>query len=198
MLPTTYQKLELEIPIEFLVIDDFISEHNRNDLESFFTSNQFPWLLTTDAISGQSGSKNTVGFYHTFFYDEKILSPFYHKLDTLIDSFKYINLDIKKLFRCRAGLFLNDNKGRNHECHVDAAFEHITAVYYVTDSDGDLIIHNETVKQYPFVKPEILSTKHSVRPKKGKLVVFDGCHYHSTSYPCMHDLRIAITLNFYK
>jgi hypothetical protein len=194
----TYQNREWVTQTEFSVTDDFLEHTQQEKLEDFFTSNQFPWLLTLDAITGGKKLNSAVGFYHTFLYDQKIISPFYQQLSPLIESLVHKNLNSEKMFRCRAGLFVQNQNKMIHECHVDANFDHITAIYYVVDSDGDLTIYQETVSQYPFSKPAMPEPVHLVQPKKGRLVIFNGDHFHSTANPTCYDLRIAITMNFYR
>ena len=70
--------------------------------------------------------------------------------------------------------------------------EHLAAVYYVNDSDGDTIIYNE-IKTYQNNK---LSTRVRVSPKKGRMVLFNGMHLHTSEYPYTNDMRAIINFNF--
>ena len=64
----------------------------------------------------------------------------------------------------------------------------IVALYYVCDSDGDTIIYNERKEQ-----PEGQYTiKQKVTPKKGRIVIFDGCLYHTAEQPVLKNTRCIV------
>ena len=54
---------------------------------------------------------------------------------------------------------------------------HIVALYYVMDSDGDTIIYNEREES------ESYTVKQRVTPKQGRMVIFDGRLYHTAEQP---------------
>ena len=182
-------------------IEDFLSSDEQQRLIKYFCSPGFPWTLTVDAVSGVYNDVNTqddsvIGLFHTFLYDGKICSPGFDDIAWILDKFQSIEIDPKKLFRIRAGMFLKHPDPKPHPAHVDAAFKHVTAVYYVNDCDGDLYIRNETNFQFPFKKPDSHTLKKQIKTSQGKLVIFNGEHYHSSSYPTQKALRVAVTFNF--
>jgi hypothetical protein len=111
-------------------------------------------------------------------------------------EFKKIGLRKDQCMRVRAGLFFKHPDHSPHPCHVDAKLPHTTEVYYVNDCDGDLLIYNETYKSHPWTVPLVPTEISRFHPNQGKLVVFDGAHYHSSSYPTKKSMRLAITFNF--
>ena len=195
------QSPEWEISKKFLEIEDFLDKDQQNLLIKYFLHPSFPWALTVDAVQGIGENIDiqdhaAIGLFHTFIYNGQLCSEYFSKIDHILNNFESLKLDVKKLFRIRAGLFFKNPDITPHVCHVDATIPHTTAVYYVNDCDGDLIIFNETYKSHPYKKPEFPEEMVRFKPSKGKLVLFDGQHYHSSSYPTQKPLRLAITFNF--
>jgi ectoine hydroxylase-related dioxygenase (phytanoyl-CoA dioxygenase family) len=65
-----------------------------------------------------------------------------------------------------------------------------TAIYYINQADGDTVIFHE-IEQAERYRP-----MHKSTPEKGKLLMFNGWHYHASSCPKMFAKRIALTMNF--
>ena len=55
--------------------------------------------------------------------------------------------------------------------------DHLVALYYVCNSDGDTIIYNERERSSNY------TIKEKVTPKKGRIVLFDGRLYHTAEQP---------------
>ena len=74
--------------------------------------------------------------------------------------------------------------------HVDLQQEHLVALYYVCDSDGDTIIYNE--RHEPADK--VYTVKQRVTPKQGRMVLFDGSLYHTAEQP-ERNVRCVVNYN---
>ena len=197
----TCQNPVLEITEKFLEVSDFLDLQQQLILIKCLLHPSFPWALTTNAVNGVTDNfdltpTDTVGMFHTFLYNGEICSPYYHDIDWVFDEFEKIGLKKDQCMRVRAGLFFKHPDHSPHPCHVDAKLPHTTAVYYVNDCDGDLTIYNETYKSHPWKAPSVPTEISKFHPDQGKLVVFDGAHYHSSSYPTKKSIRLAITFNF--
>jgi hypothetical protein len=112
-------------------------------------------------------------------------------------------LEFKALLRIRVGLFTRTPGGPpHHNPHVDFSQPHLTAVYYVNDSDGDTAIFDETFddvsveRSAEYANQGRFSLAAVIPPKKGKMACFDGRHYHASAYPTRAAKRIVITYNF--
>jgi hypothetical protein len=191
----------LEITEKFLEVSNFLDLQQQLNLINCLLHPSFPWALTTNAVNGVTDnfdltSTNTIGMFHTFLYNGEICSPYYNKIDWVFDEFEKIGLRKDQCMRARAGLFFKHPDHSPHPCHVDAKLPHTTAVYYVNECDGDLVIYNETYKSHPWTAPLVPTEINKFHPAQGKLVVFDGAHYHSSSYPTKKSMRLAITFNF--
>ena len=106
--------------------------------------------------------------------------------------------DSVRLDRIRAGMFL---KGSGlHTPHVDYFFEHYTVLYYANESDGDTYLFNETVTPSDSapIYPNNFTVMERVSPKRGRVLIFNGLNYHSSSLPSLNNERMAININLAK
>ena len=75
--------------------------------------------------------------------------------------------------------------------HTDSPEQyHISAVYYVNDSDGDTIIFDKCLPDDPVNLMPILRNP----PKQGNAVVFSSQQFHSGSLPINHSNRIVVNI----
>ena len=73
--------------------------------------------------------------------------------------------------------------------HTDLQQEHLVALYYVCDSDGDTIIYNEKL-----ISEKGFTKKIKVTPKQGRVVIFDGLYWHTAEQP-KKDVRCILNFN---
>jgi hypothetical protein len=72
----------------------------------------------------------------------------------------------------------------------------------VNDSDGDTFIFNETYdevsleRSVDFTRDGKFTTARRISPKKGRMIGFDGKHYHASMHPVQSSHRIAIAFSF--
>ena len=83
--------------------------------------------------------------------------------------------------------------------HVDGRRKekYYVVVYYVNDVDGDTVLFKQTLNNA--TPQDIIDGKldiaHTVSPKKGRAIIFDGDIYHSVGKP-KTDLRCIINFNY--
>jgi hypothetical protein len=189
---------------DYIELDDFLPVEEQEKLKQLFTHPSFPWSLSLSSVYGKTTSPeklDAVGFFHNMMYAGEKKSEDLPAVWPILRYFEEATRDrfrITAMNRVRAGLFTMHPNASPHGAHTDATFEHWTAVYYVNDSDGDFILYNETFDDYTEdqIVDADLTIKRKVKPKQGRIVAFNGKHYHCSSYPTQHPLRIAITFNF--
>ena len=79
--------------------------------------------------------------------------------------------------------------------NLDRTEPHLVFLYYVNDSDGDTIIYNYKSKSpndIPFF--EDVKEQKRVKPKQGRVVIFDGLYWHTAEQPTK-DIRCIINFN---
>tara|TARA_A200000159_G_C7234815_1_gene301849 strand:+ start:234 stop:848 length:615 start_codon:yes stop_codon:yes gene_type:complete len=190
------------------VIDDFIPVEYQNliydvlmggkDLEGA-DDNGFPWYFTEDVTAaGEYDSQHRPAFSHSYvtYYedDDALPEPFiesdYHRLFVPMLRRVCKHLDIKGFNVTQGRSFLQLPLGLRSTTpdspHIDMVDEdHLVALYYVCNSDGDTIIYNERQRSSNY------TIKEKVTPKKGRIVLFDGKLYHTAEQPKFHSRCVA-------
>ena len=188
---------------EILVFDDFIPVRYQNEIETVMLSenNATAWFLQEDISYSKTRTdvkkeKSAIGFSHVFFNERGVVSNLYNFLLPMIYSaLEKGNYDLQTVVFARSFLQIPKNKSTPNNPHVDVEFPHLVCLYYVNDSDGDTIIYNERINdiEKTNLHLENLSIFKTVTPKKGRVVLFNGEQYHSSSCPTT---GLRCTINF--
>lgn len=188
--------MEIFKPKEYPSVVDY---GYQKEIYQYLTNIKFDWHFMEDTTTEVSNmpQHSTPSFGNLLYYSQNETNPHYDFFQPLVTaittagSFKNVNL-----LRVRAGFLLNTKYAlpsqpyKYNTPHIDYDFDHYTAVYYVNEADGDTVVFHETApaeKYYPL---------HKSIPDAGKVLVFNGRHYHSSTCPKIHTKRIAITINF--
>lgn len=185
---------------DIVIIDDAIPKSYQDAIEHNLLGEMMSsWLLLNDISYGSEnplGSFNP-GLVHPIKVDGQIKSPLFNFLLPLIFfSLDKINYTYRDTFMARSFLQFPKASSIPNNPHTDLTIPHLVCLYYVNDSDGDTIIYNETLDN---VLPNEVETaqftiKHRITPKKGKVVLFDGKYYHSSSNPTI-DRRCIVNFD---
>lgn len=204
---------------DIVEIEDFIPPRYQQHLKETVLDSKFPWYFNRDITSPlwfwrenhlndsalEVEDSSFTGFMHILWGRDGKESDFYDIFVPLLYSMEEkINMTIKDLIQLRLGLFtLNKNRQPYHVPHVDYQNDGLkyTAIYYLNDSDGDTFFFNEFLD--PNIKrfingydPSLFTVAKSIKPKQGKLVLFDGRRYHASSYPESTPERMVLNINF--
>jgi len=74
--------------------------------------------------------------------------------------------------------------GKHHNPHVDNTNPHDVLLYYINDADGDTFFFDNNGKII-----------HRETPERGKMVIFDGATFHSSSPPSKN-IRMTLNINY--
>ena len=159
----------------------------------------FPWQYISDITDSdhESTFQGRFGFTHQYVTPEDgICCPFHNLFLGLIQN-SCKKLKIKEIDVLNGRSFLqtptNIPKDKVDSPHVDLIVPHFVMLYYVCDSDGDTLIYNEKTKFaacYPDDEMKF-TLKKQVSPKQGRVVLFDGIHWHTAQQP-NHNLRCIV------
>ena len=162
----------------------------------------FPWYYTSDITDAthEGPFQGRFGFSHQYVNaEEGIISDFHSLFIGLIkNSCKKINIKNVDVLQGRSFLSTPTNIPIDDvdTPHVDMVAPHFVMLYYVCDSDGDTIIYNEKTK-FDDCAPDPkmnYTIKKKVSPKQGRVVLFDGRHFHAAEQP-NHNLRCIVNYN---
>lgn len=190
-------------------IENIIPLDYQNHIEKIMLGSDFPWYYNPNLVSPDQQLLQRVdnhqGFNHLFLESGKP-STYFQSVYPLVLSItsQECMASANNLVRMRANLTLNaaGSSLQHHLPHIDTWRPHWVAIYYVNDSDGDTIIFNETNDTYNSGQTDInkslsnnFTIKRRVTPKKGKVLIFEGKYYHTSSWPTVNKCRSVININ---
>jgi ectoine hydroxylase-related dioxygenase (phytanoyl-CoA dioxygenase family) len=185
-------------PLELL---DVVDKIYQNEIYNLVTDIKFPWHFLEDTTYENQRpddvNKTTPAFVNLIYHQNNENNPYADKFTPLINAIiEKSNMELFSTIRVRMGFLLNTKYShvgapyKHNTPHVDGDIDHWTAIYYVNDCDGQTIVFRETEKSekyYPL---------HRSDPKQGKVLLFNGRHYHASTCPKIYNKRIACTINF--
>lgn len=190
------------------VFDKVISHGYADAIEKDLINFSFPWFYVNDVTNKNHNSNS--GLVHLVYDSDKEVSEWYPFIKPLVFSIvEAAGHTLVDLLRIRVG-FLTPATGDNHRHnapHVDFLMPHYTACYYVSDSDGDTILFDQTIADMQtneisestmldYVSRTEFTVASQITPKKGSVCVFDGRRFHASTKPKLHDRRLVITINY--
>ena len=191
---------------EIYVIDNFIDTEYQEDIRNIlmgsyqYRKEDFPWYYTEDvtgAYDSDSQHRTALGHDYVIIDKEKNLTGervsifHYLFLPMLKNVCQRMNIKNANVLQGRSFLqFPLNLKDKSVDTpHIDLhRREHLVALYYVCDSDGDTIIYNERERL------ETYTIKQKVTPKQGRMVLFDGSLYHTAEQP-LNNVRCVVNYN---
>jgi hypothetical protein len=195
--------------MEPLILDNLLPESFVKEIEFTLTNTEFDWhyrssisyggdSVVDQFIKNDPNITETGAFVHRFFYEKQKLSQYCDFIRPIL-YFAEPYVSINTILRMR-GVFVPRDlslKEKYNVPHVDMGAAHKTLIYYVNDADGGTIIFNE--KYDPSlgdaVNTDQKTIKTVVEAKRGRVVIFDGYHYHTGMIPTEKD-KILININF--
>lgn len=176
---------------QIIVLDDVIPTSYQDAIEELLLGEaSLPWFLINDIT--YVGNSNPLGtatpaFVHLFKDEFSHQTEKYEFLTPIAYSAcDKINFKLTDILRVRAFLQTpTHQKSTTNNPHVDLHYPHVAGVYYVNDCAGPTTIYKQSLlttspSEVASTAFEVLQT---VAPKKGRMVLFNGAHYHASSSP---------------
>ena len=163
--------------------DDIISVNDQEEIKNLLLGRDFTWHYLQD-ITKQDGLQKRPAFSHYFVLDEKNNSKWSDLTNNIIiNSCIKSGVSCQKVLESRAFLQLpNVTKEQTIDTpHIDRRNNHTVILYYVKTSDGDTIIYEG-------------EKEHTITPKQGRVVVFNGLLKHTAKQPIKNS-RCIINVN---
>ena len=181
------------------VIDDFIDKEYQEEIKNILIGNSdflwedqeiaFDWYFISDVTDAYAErQQKRCALTHEYAgidwdedEDDELNNLFIPMLSEVCKKMDFDNL---KILQGRSflqfPLNLKDKTPDTPRIDIENK-EHIVALYYVCDSDGDTIIYNERKDQG--IEAKSYTIKEKVTPKQGRIVIFDGTLYHTAEQP---------------
>lgn len=191
--------------VNFVQLDDVVPRTYQDQIET--ETSRMPWFFQAESGRRTEVAASYSGFSNTVFHinDQAGGLP---QLTALLLPLLLVFCDkagtpFQTLLRIRIGLFPQTMIDvPHHNPHVDFYQAHHNALYYVNDSDGDTIVFNETFhdvsmeESTAYTRDARFTVAHRASPKKGRMIGFNGSHYHASMHPMTSSSRIAIAFSY--
>lgn len=183
---------------------DVVHQTDADKIEETLTQPSFPWHWNKVTAKTDPDFPKNLPIKDT----GQMVKPLMENADDfetgvvkiIVDSLKkHAGLDIIGVERAKANCIFpspGTEPKHFHMPHTDKDIPwnekcfHISCVYYVNDSDGDTLFFNKKYGQD-------LSDMHVIdqmTPRKGRCVIFNSNHYHTSSSPINSEKRIVLNL----
>lgn len=176
-----------------IILDDVIPQRYQDEIEKAMIgeNNSTAWFLQHDISYNNQRTdikmeNKTPGFSHVFFNESGVVSGLFNfMLPMVYTALDKDNKELKQILLARSFLQFPGTNSKKNNPHVDLESDHLVCLYYVNEADGDTVIYNETFQDISKdnLKLENLTILKQVSPKKGRVILFQGNHYHSSSTP---------------
>jgi len=166
------------------IFDDIISVNDQEEIKNLLLGRDFTWHYLQDITKQDGLLQKRPAFSHYFVLDEKNNSNWSDITNNIIiNSCIKAGVSCQKVLESRAFLQLpNVTKEQTIDTpHIDRRSKHTVILYYVKTSDGDTIIYDG-------------DKEHTITPKQGRVVVFNGLLKHTAKQPT-NDSRCIINVN---
>lgn len=190
-----------------IVIDNVIEKDYQNYIHELTMQEDFPLFYRKNIVDPRDvfdNDENVNGFAHQLYEDRHQISKYFTTLYPMVLSITgKTGMRFNELVRMRFN-FVQGNphtKMEHHLPHVDNMLPHLVAIYYVNTCDGDTFIFEQRNETRTYEEDEMITRRNEwtvakrVTPKKGRMVIFDGRHYHASSFTKKHPYRCVINMN---
>jgi hypothetical protein len=190
------------------IVDNLVSPVYAETIETTLSGVSVPWHYVSNVTSGAEAAKP--GFVHCAFDSGAgTRTELFPLLQPLLEHVAHATGQcVTELLRIRIGLLTKSGSapGQHNAPHVDYYAPHLTACYYVNDSDGDTVLFAQKLADIgeplsdatfqSYIERAALSVETSCSPKKNRMLVFDGSRLHASTHPSTSWRRLVVTFNF--
>lgn len=194
----------------YQVFDDLLTVEEQEQIKQHFLGPNMLWKFSrfsayrygNEEVSNEERDK-LFGFSHPVFQNGQYQSnkEFLMCKNIILKLCERLDMPLTYIFNLICHLQVPTTSTNKSVVHVDSPTmdrPYKSCVYYLADADGPTTLYKQTTKDT--TPEEIKEGKYEVltqiHPKQGRLVVFDGDRYHSSSKP-NEDIRCILNFCFY-
>jgi hypothetical protein len=189
------------------IIDNLTTSLNNQVFHKLILESPWYYLHSTAYSGAKKNKQKTLhddSWHFTIYRENKHWHAGTKNLaeSLLVAAIDKAGLSCSKLIRIRAGMMTRTPYPVIHDPHVDWDEEHMSALYYVNDSDGETVFYDQmydpdTKKEsWEYDSHESFTVKQKIKPVADRMVIFNGLNYHSSTTPIENDYRIVINFNW--
>ena len=196
-----------------IILDTIIDEELQDQIEDVLFDCNWKYHADNTFLAEHFGSKYRK-FLNPLKYDISptfitSISPFENKeacnkLFLLMQKgCNEIKFKVQRIRRCMGGIHaLIRKKTKKDAAHINFDVPDLVMLYYVNDCDGDTILYDKKLNDIPtnaYYSEDgcyEFNIEHRVKPKRGRILFFDGRTYHSASTPSS-GMRCIITFDLF-
>lgn len=174
---------------DFKIIDDVIPKAYQDLIEQQLLGELVtPWYLVNDiSYSTHEFGLDNPGLVNVLFENGQIKNELYPLVLPMVHmSLEKVGIPFHSQLTARTFLQLpRGTTSTANNPHVDSRIPHTVCLYYVNDSEGDTVLYDQTIDTVDIadVQTTQFTVKHRVTPRKGRVLIFNGKYYHSSSNP---------------
>lgn len=179
-----------------IVLNDCIPKQYQNEIEKLLLGDSsIPWYFGVETTQENQQVEVTSVMYHMAYYFRTggPMTELFHRVKpALWQIIEQANLPFHEFLQIRAIIQFPVITSRTHNfIHTDIedrTLPYYTGVYYVNDdTDGDTVLFDKTNLDVPYYDVQKFYKNFnkikSVNPQKGKVTLFNGQRYHSSTLP---------------
>ena len=163
--------------MEYKIIDNALPQEEFENIKNNIMCTGFPWNLTPQVTH----DKEVLPVYASFYFTHLFWDGFQIERESFLFAPLLHLMDCHVLIRIKANCYPSTPEIIKHDNHVDYAYPHKGAIFYLNTNNG----------------LTILEDKVEVESIENRLLLFDSSKMH-TSTTCTDDkCRININFNFF-
>ena len=192
---------------DIIIDEDAISPSNQEELYSIVSNENFPWYINqSSALQKYPFLGHTlVSRYDPKFGEMLINSNYFYPFYAVFRQFcNKHDLEINQIYRSSINLTTNHDLSVMGDPHVDHEYDHVNLIMYLNNIpqgskyNGSTIIFDQKYdeKETAYEISERFTTKHEIKPQRGKIICFNGMYYHTIKWPPPGTMRLSCIFTF--
>jgi|TARA_B110000971_G_C19808774_1_gene407809 hypothetical protein len=174
-------------------------------ITELMTSPMMPWYVCITDYYNEDENPHNHKWQHIAYHkdvSDTYMAPWLTM--AVGDAISRSGQNLDEIIRVRCSTTTITPENHVADPHVDTDFPHMTALFYLNDSDGDTIVYKDVydeskrLDQTEYYKQYVKTptVDYTVTPQANKMCWFNGLTYHSSNSPTTVAKRYIINVNY--